>query len=96
MNVFDKKINDLIDQYSELTKEYISYLEADMNEDAKKVNNKMNKISEKINALREQQDYGLKQDMKRTIDLYKKFIISKGLIYEFQNFVENEVEEEYI
>lgn len=93
MNYFDKNINDLIDQYSELSKEYISYLEVDMNEDAKKVNNKMNKIIEKINALRKQQYYVLKQDSKRTIDLYKKFIISKGLTYEFENFVENEQEE---
>lgn len=41
-----------------------------MNKEAKKVNNKMYKINEKISALKEQQDYGLKQDMKRIIDLY--------------------------
>lgn len=94
MNSFDKKISDLIDQYNELDKEYISYLEADMNKEARRIHNKMYKIDEEIRTLEEQRDYGLKQDMKRTIELYRKFIKSKGLTYEFENFVENEEEEE--
>lgn len=94
MNRFDKRISNLIDQYNELDKEYISYLEADMNKEARKVNNKMQKINEEIRKLEEQRDYGLKEDMKKTIELYRKFIKSKGLSYEFENFVENEEEEE--
>lgn len=94
MNSFDKKISDLIDQYNELDKEYTSYLEADMNKEARKIHNKMYKIDEEIRTLEEQRDYGLKQDMKRKIELYRKFIKSKGLTYEFENFIENEEEEE--
>ncbi len=94
MNGFDKRISDLIDQYNELDKEYIGYLEADMNKEARKIHNKMCKIDEEIRQLREKQEYGLKEDMKRTIELYRKFIKSKGLTYEFENFVENEEEEE--
>lgn len=94
MNSFDKRISNLIDQYNELDKEYISYLEADMNKEARKVNNKMQKINEEIRKLEEQRDYGLKEDMKKTIELYRKFIKSKGLSYEFEKFVENEEEEE--
>lgn len=93
------KISDLIDQYDELDKEYISYLEADMNKEAKKINNKMQKINEEIRKLKEQRDYGLKEDMKKTIELYRKFIKSKGLTYEFENFIEyqeNDQEEECI
>ncbi len=94
MNSFDKRISDLIDQYNELDKEYISYLEADMNKEARKVNNKMQKIDEEIRKLQEQRDYGLKEDMKKTIDQYKKFITYKGLTLEFENYVEKEYEEE--
>lgn len=99
MNSFDRRISDLIDQYNELDKEYISYLEADMNKEARKVNNKMQKINGEIRKLEEQRDYGLKEDMKKTIELYRKFIKSKGLTYEFENFVEyqeNDQEEECI
>ena len=53
----------------------------------------MEKINEKIRNLGEQRDYGLKEDMKKTINLYKKFISIKGLSYEFDNFVEKEEEE---
>ncbi len=94
MNGFDKRTSDLIDQYNELDKEYINYLEADMNKEARKIHNKMYKIDEEIRQLREKQEYGLKEDMKRTIELYKKFIMRKGLTYEFENFAENEEEEE--
>ncbi len=94
MNGFDKRISDLIDQYNELDKEYISYLEADMNKEARKINNQMYKISEEIRKLEEQRDYGLKEDMKKTIDQYRKFITHKGLTLEFENFVEKEYEEE--
>lgn len=94
MNGFDKRISELIDQYDELEKEYINYLEADMNKEARKTHNKMNKIDEEIRQLREKQEYGLKEDMKRKIELYRKFIKGKGLTYEFKNFAENEEEEE--
>lgn len=94
MNGFDKRISDLIDQYNDLDKEYINYLEADMNKEARKIHNKMYKINEEIRQLEERRDYGLKEDMKRKIELYKKFIIRKGLTYEFENFIENEEEQE--
>lgn len=94
MNGFDKRISDLIDQYNDLDKEYINYLEADMNKEARKIHNKMYKINEKIRQLEERRDYGLKEDMKRKIELYKKFIIRKDLTYEFENFIENEEEQE--
>lgn len=94
MNNFDKKISDLIDQYNELDKEYISYLEADMNKEARKINNQMYKISEEIRKLEEQRDYELKEDMKKTIDQYRKFITHKSLTLEFENFVEKEYVEE--
>jgi signal transduction protein with GAF and PtsI domain len=90
---FDKKVDELINQYNELDKEYIEYLEADMNKEARRVNSKMQKISSEINKLREQQEYGLKSEMKRRIDLYRKFINKKGLTQEFENFEEEEEEE---
>lgn len=90
------KINELIDKRDELEKEYIEYLEADMNKEAKRINNKMHNIQDEINKLIEKQEYGLKEDMKRKIDLYKKFISKKRLTYEFDNFVEEEEEEEYL
>ena len=93
MTNIDKRIEELVDQYDELEKEYINYLEADMNKEARKTHNKMEKINEKIRNLGEQRDYGLKEDMKKTINLYKKFISIKGLSYEFDNFVEKEEEE---
>ena len=93
MTNIDKRIEELVDQYDELEKEYINYLEADMNKEARKTHNKMEKINEKIGNLEEQRDYGLKEDMKKTINLYKKFISIKGLSYEFDNFVEKEEEE---
>ena len=93
MDGITKKINELIDEYEQLDKEYIAYLEADMNKEARKINNKMHKITEKINSLRDQRDYGLKEDMKRKIDLYEKFITQKCLRYEFNNFLEEEEEE---
>lgn len=94
MDELDKKISDLIDQYDELDKEYISYLEADMNREAKKIQNKMYKIEYKIAQLEDEKEYGLKSDMKRTIQLYRKFINYKGMSIEFENFVEKEGEEE--
>ena len=93
MTNIDKRIEELVDQYDELEKEYINYLEADMNKETRKIHNKMEKINEKIRNLGEQRDYGLKEDMKKTINLYKKFISIKGLSYEFDNFVEKEEEE---
>ena len=93
MTNIDKRIEELVEQYDELEKEYINYLEADMNKEARKTHNKMEKINEKIGNLEEQRDYGLKEDMKKTINLYKKFISIKGLSYEFDNFVEKEEEE---
>lgn len=93
MTNIDKRIEELVDQYDELEKEYINYLEADMNKEARKTHNKMEKINEKIGNLEEQRDYGLKEDMKKTINLYKRFISIKGLSYEFDNFVEKEEEE---
>ncbi len=94
MNDFDKNISDLINQYDELDKEYINYLEADMNKEARKIKNKMYKIQDEISKLEEQRDYGLKEDMKKTIQLYKKFINYKGMSLEFENFAEKEEEEE--
>lgn len=93
MTNIDKRIEELVEQYDELEKEYINYLEADMNKEARKTHNKMEKINEKIGNLEEQRDYGLKEDMKKTINLYKRFISIKGLSYEFDNFVEKEEEE---
>ena len=93
MTNIDKRIEELVEQYDELEKEYINYLEADMNKEARKIHNKMEKINEKIRNLGEQRDYGLKEDMKKTINLYKRFISIKGLSYEFDNFVEKEEEE---
>ena len=69
MTNIDKRIEELVDQYDELEKEYINYLEADMNKEARKTHNKMEKINEKIGNLEEQRDYGLKEDMKKTINL---------------------------
>ena len=84
------KINELIDKRDELEKEYIEYLEADMNKEAKRINNKMHKIDFEIKELRDEQEYGLKQDMKRKIDLYNRFIHKNGLTYEFEHFIEEE------
>ena len=94
MNGFDRKISELTDERDKLEKEYIEYLEADMNKEAKKINNKMHKIESKILNLMEKQEYGLKEDMKKKINQYRKFIDKKGLNYEFDNFIENEDEEE--
>lgn len=94
MNGFDRKISELTDERDKLEKEYIEYLEADMNKEAKKINNKMHKIESEILNLMEKQEYGLKEDMKKKINQYRKFIDKKGLNYEFDNFIENEDEEE--
>lgn len=93
MDGITRKINELIDEYEQIEKEYINYLEADMNTEARKLNNKMHKITEQINKLSDQRDYGVKEDMKRKIDLYEKFITKKSLKYEFCNFLEEEEEE---
>lgn len=94
MDGFTTEINELIDKREKLEKEYIEYLEADMNKEARKINNKMQKISEEIRKLEEQRDYGLKEEMKKIIDQYKKFITHKGLTLEFENFIEKGYEEE--
>lgn len=94
MDGFTTEINELIDKREKLEKEYIEYLEADMNKEARKINNKMQKISDEIRKLEEQRDYGLKEEMKKTIDQYKKFITHKGLTLEFENFIEKGYEEE--
>ena len=94
MNGFDRKISELTDERDKLEKEYIEYLEADMNKEAKKINNKMHKIESEILNLMEKQEYGLREDMKKKINQYRKFIDKKGLNYEFDNFIENEDEEE--
>lgn len=93
MDGITQKINELIDEYEQIEKEYMIYLEADMNTEARKLNNKMHKITEQINKLSDQRDYGVKEDMKRKIDLYEKFITKKCLKYEFCNFLEEEEEE---
>jgi len=64
MNGFDRKISELTDERDKLEKEYIEYLEADMNKEAKKINNKMHKIESEILNLMEKQEYGLKEDEK--------------------------------
>lgn len=87
---FNIRIDELIDQYEKLDKEYMDYLEADMNKEARRINNKMHKISKEISELREKQEYGLKEDMKRKIELCKKFIKSKGLVNEFDRFIQKE------
>lgn len=94
MDGITRKINELINEYEQIEKEYMVYLEADMNKEAQKLNNKMHKITEQINKLTDQRDYGLKEDMKRKIDLYEKFITQKCLRYEFNNFLEEEEEQE--
>lgn len=94
MDGFAKKIDELREEQDKFEKEYMEYLEADMNKEARRVNNKMHKIEEEINQLIEKQEYGLKEDMKKKINQYKKFISKKGLTYEFDNFVEEEEEEE--
>lgn len=94
MDGITRKINELINEYEQIEKEYMVYLEADMNKEARKLNNKMHKITEQINKLTDQRDYGLKEDMKRKIDLYEKFITQKCLRYEFNNFLEEEEEQE--
>jgi len=92
MDRFTKKIHELIDEYEETEKVYMEYLEANMKNDARKYYNKMHKIQDEIGRLEEQRNYGLKEDMKRKIDLYEKFINKKCLRYEFNNFVEEEEE----
>ncbi len=94
MDGFAKKIDELREEQDKFEKEYMEYLGADMNKEARRVNNKMHKIEEEINQLIEKQEYGLKEDMKKKINQYKKFISKKGLTYEFDNFVEEEEEEE--
>lgn len=94
MDGITRKINELLDEYENVEKEYIACLEADMNKEARKFNNKMHKITDEINKLTDQRDYGLKEDMKRKIDLYEKFITKKCLKYEFNNFLEEEEEQE--
>lgn len=94
MDGITRKINELLDEYEQVEKEYMAYLEADMNKEARKCSNKMHKITDTINKLTDQRDYGLKMDMKRKIDLYEKFINKKCLRYEFNNFLEEEEEEE--
>lgn len=94
MDGFAKKIDELREERDKFEKEYMEYLEADMNKEARRVNSKMHKIEEEINQLIEKQEYGLKENMKKKINQYKKFICKKGLTYEFDNFVEEE--EEYL
>lgn len=90
MDYYDKKINELQEQYDKLERNRMDYLEADMNREAGRISKKMYKISDEISQLREKQEYGLNQDMKKAINLYKKFLDYKGLNKEFESFAEKE------
>lgn len=94
MDGFTKKIDELREEQEKYEKDYMNYLEADMNKEARRAYNKMHKIEDEINKLIEKREYGLKEDMKKKIEQYKKFINKKGLTYEFDNFAQEEEEEE--
>lgn len=90
-----EKINELLDRYEELDKEYTSYKEVDMNREAGQVHKRRDKIYEEINQLRvkeswlkikEQEEKENNNAYLQKIKLYEKFIKDKGLINDFDNF----------
>lgn len=70
------------EKLEELEKQYIEYLEADMNKEASKIKTKINKIKDKI----ELQELRKLKDLKYENDKYKQFIKHRGLEAEFNRF----------
>lgn len=107
MKKIKDELEELQEEYETLDKEYIAYLEADMNRQAAIINRKKNKVADKIEfikaqrafekeikKIKEEEMYGIRQEMKKELKLYGQFIQSKGLVNEYENFKEEQEEEE--
>lgn len=105
-NVKDE-LEELQNEYERLEKEHIAYLEVDMNRQAAIIMRKMNKVDnmietiksqrafeKKMKKIKEEEMYGIKQEMKKELKLYEQFLQSKGLVNEYENFKEEQEEEE--
>ena len=103
----EKRVEKLKDKYEELHKNYIGYLEVDMNRQAGLVNAKKFKVGKEISLLesriklkkelkkiKEEEMYGISQKMKKDIKLYEMFLRINGLEEEFESFREKQEEEE--
>lgn len=101
------ELEELQEEYERLEKEYIAYLEVDMNRQAAIVRRKINKVDtmiesiksqrafeKEIKKIKEEEMYGIKQEMKKELKLYGQFLQSKGLVNEYKNFKEEQEEEE--
>lgn len=86
----------LEEKLKKLRENYIGYLECDKNKEANRVLNNIYKLEEQIDDLNEIEKCGGVKSMSKQIRAYKKFIESKGLEYEFNNYLlgnEQEIEE---
>lgn len=103
----EKRVEQLRIKYIALDKEYIAYLEADMNRQAGLVNKRKHEVEKEINfiksrieskkefkRIKEEEMYGISQKMKNDLKLYEMFLINRGLIDEFELFKEEQEEEQ--
>ncbi|MBE5820184.1 MAG: hypothetical protein E7310_05170 [Clostridiales bacterium] len=103
----EKRLEQLRVKYIALDKEYIGYLEADMNRQAGLVNKRKHEVEKEINFLKsrikskkelkrikEEEMYGISQKMKNDLKLYEMFLRNRGLIDEFEAFKEEQEEEQ--
>jgi len=103
----EKRLEQLRVKYIALDKEYIGYLEADMNRQAGLVNKRKHEVEKEINFLKsrikskkelkrikEEEMYGISQKMKNDLKFYEMFLRNRGLIDEFEAFKEEQEEEQ--
>lgn len=103
----EKRLEQLRVKYIALDKEYIGYLEADMNRQAGFANKRKHEVEKEINFLKsrikskkelkrikEEEMYGISQKMKNDLKLYEMFLRNRGLIDEFEAFKEEQEEEQ--
>ncbi len=84
------RLEELLEQEEKLDRERTEYLEADDNRGAKRTEKKLNQVRDLIQIERLGDTLKLKEDL----DIYKKYVKSKGLENDFKCFYDMEVQDE--